>query len=142
MRQTIVRLLLAFGLLLPFTSLSRAEDGGHVKAGQDIIAQQIEAMRRDDGAKAFSFAAPEVQLKFQTPAIFMQMVKQGYAPVYRPQSYQFQQSQEVNGVISQLVDLTTSNGEYWIAQYQLVVMQDGTIRIVGCMLKKRDGVGA
>lgn len=142
MHLSIIRILLALSFVLPFGGLARADESAAVKAGQAIIAQQIEAFRHDDGATAFSFAAPEVQLKFQNPDIFMMMVKQGYAPVYRPQSYQFTKSLEAGGVISQIVDLTTSNGEYWIAEYGLRVMPDGSIRIVGCQLKKRDGVGA
>lgn len=142
MRISILRLLLAFGLLLPMMGVSRADDTAAVKAAQGVIAQQIEAMRRDDGAAAFAIAAPEVQLKFQNPEIFMQMVKQGYAPVYRPQSYQFSKSLEADGYISQLVELTTANGEFWIAEYQLKAMPDGSLRIVGCQLKKRDGIGA
>ena len=131
---------LLFGAVLQTPAI--AEESATAKAARDIITSQIEAFRRDDGTTAFSFAAPEVQLKFPTPEIFMKMVKLGYAPVYRPKSYEFADIIEANGLIQQNVDLTSSDGEYWVAEYILRPMPDGSMKISGCRLVKRQGIGA
>ena len=109
---------------------------------QGIITQQIEAFRADDGTKAFSFADPIVQLKFQNPTVFMGMVRQGYAAVYRPQSFAFTDASEVEGgLIRQLVDIVGPDGGLWTAEYLLRRQPDGSLKIAACALKKRDGVG-
>src|SRR6476619_4139500 len=56
---------------------------------QAIITGQIEAFRADDGDKAYGFAAPTIHQIFPTVDVFMAMVKQGYKPVYRPQTFSF-----------------------------------------------------
>ncbi len=58
-------------------------------AFRDIITNQLEAFKVDDGPRAYSYAAPMIKQIFPTPDVFMNMVRQGYAPVYRPQSYTF-----------------------------------------------------
>jgi hypothetical protein len=58
---------------------SAAEE--NVTAGQTIIRSQEEAFRRDDAAAAYTFAAPGIKGMFQTPDVFMSMVRNGYAPV-------------------------------------------------------------
>ena len=57
-----------------------------------IISEQIEAFQADDGARAYSYAAPMIQQVFPTAEHFMAMVCQGYMPVYRPQSFSFGQA--------------------------------------------------
>ena len=54
-----------------------------------IIQQQLAAFGQDDAATAFSFASPSIQAQFGDAETFMQMVKSGYAPVYRPQGLLF-----------------------------------------------------
>src|SRR4051812_28061134 len=52
-----------------------------------IIQDQIEAFKRDDAVRAFSHATPALQNMFGSQERFMDMVKDGYRPVYRPRSY-------------------------------------------------------
>src|SRR3954470_20734542 len=54
-----------------------------------IISDQIAAFNADDGAKAWSYAAPSIKQIFPTPDVFMSMVKKGYQPVYRQKSFSF-----------------------------------------------------
>lgn len=128
-------------LALILTSPAIADDSAATTAARQVIASQIEAFGRDDGAAAYAHAAPEVQLKFPTPEIFMRMVKLGYAPVYRPRSFDFTETIEGNGTIQQNVDLTAADGEYWVAEYTLRQMPDGSLKISGCRLTKRQGIG-
>ncbi len=69
----------------PATDIAAADRA----AIRQIIGDQIAAFRRDDGPGAFAFASPTIQAMFGTPDIFMDMVRNGYQPVYRPQSVSF-----------------------------------------------------
>lgn len=126
------------------TRLAIAEDRpAEIAAAQQIITDQLAAFARDDGAAAYAFAAPEIKAKFPTPEIFMMMVKKGYAPVYRPRSYDFTAGEILaNGVVRQEVDLLTAEGEAWTAEYMLQHQADGSFKIISCRLTKKPGVGA
>jgi Domain of unknown function (DUF4864) len=109
---------------------------------QGVITSQIEAFRHDDGAKAFSFAAPELHLVFPNSDVFMGMVRQGYAAVYNPQQFQFGPFAVEGAFFKQQVEITASDGTGWTALYTLSRQSDGTLKINGCQLVKRPGVGA
>ena len=51
---------------------------------QSTIQSQIEALRSDDFAMAFTYASPTIQGLFGTPENFGMMVQNGYPMVYRP----------------------------------------------------------
>lgn len=137
------RILLAIGLwswMLAVPVL--AADDDQVAAAQAVITAQIEAMRVDDKAKAYSYASPDIQLKFPNPDIFMAMVKSGYAPVYRPRAYAFAQASVEGGVVTQLVDISAADGSDWIAEYRLAPMADGSLKIISCQLRRAAGESA
>ena len=70
---------------------------------RDIIGKQVEAFRRDDGDAAFGFASPTIQGMFGSSDIFMDMVRQGYRPVYRPRAFDFREIVELDGQPTQKV---------------------------------------
>ena len=98
---------------------------------QDIIAQQIEAFLNDDAKSAYSFASPTIRQKFPDEASFFEMVKRGYAPVYRPGNYGFGRSKVSGDVILQEVLISASGGKHWTAIYQLVRQSEGSYKING-----------
>jgi hypothetical protein len=105
-------------------------------AGQAIIRSQEEAFTRDDDAAAYALAAPGIKSEFQTPDIFMSMVRNGYAPVYRHRSFEFGEAKSYEGKIYQQVHIIDASGEAWEALYTLEPQLDGTLKISGCVLKK------
>lgn len=110
---------------------------------QRIISEQIEAFRADDGAKAYGYAAPNLHQIFPTPEIFMQMVKRGYQPVYRPQSFRFGQTgDDPLGRPSQKVTVVGPDGKTYEALYSMERQPDGTWRIQGCTLLEVPGLDA
>ncbi|HEY1708685.1 MAG TPA: DUF4864 domain-containing protein [Rhizomicrobium sp.] len=113
---------------------SAAEE--NVTAGQTIIRSQEEAFRRDDAAAAYTFAAPGIKGMFQTPDVFMSMVRNGYAPVYRHRSFEFGEAKMYDGKIYQQVHIIDANGDAWEALYTIEPQDDGTFKISGCVLKK------
>jgi hypothetical protein len=113
---------------------SAAEE--NITAGQTIIRSQEEAFRRDDAAAAYTFAAPGIKGMFQTPDVFMSMVRNGYAPVYRHRSFEFGEAKMYEGKIYQQVHIIDANGDAWEALYTIEPQDDGTFKISGCVLKK------
>ena len=108
----------------------------NVTAGQTIIRSQEEAFGRDDAAAAYTFAAPGIKSMFQTPDVFMSMVRNGYAPVYRHRSFEFGEAKTYDGKIYQQVHIIDANGDAWEALYTIEPQEDGTFKISGCVLKK------
>src|ERR1700740_393431 len=91
----------AFLLVFLATCTASAQDSalndGDRAAIRDVIGKQVEAFRRDDGDAAFGLASPGIQHMFGTSETFMDMVRQGYQPVYRPRAFDFAEIVELNG---------------------------------------------
>lgn len=140
MRTMLFAMLIGLAVLAQPPSARAAE--GAAKAAQAVIAAQIEAFRRDDGATAYSYASPEIQALFPSVEIFMSMVRKGYAPVYHPQRYEFSDGTVSGEAIVQAVEVTAADGSDWVAIYTLRPMPDGSLKITSCHLQKREGTGA
>jgi hypothetical protein len=113
-----------------------AHAGDDVAAGQSVIQSQEEAFGRDDAAAAYTFAAPGIHKLFPTPEIFMSMVRNGYAPVYRHRSFEFGEAKVLDGKIVQEVHIVDADGAAWDALYTLEPQPDGSLKISACVLKK------
>ena len=109
---------------------------------QRTIQSQLEAFKADDGAAAYSHAAPNVKAIFPTSDAFMEMVKRAYQPVYRPRSYTFGKLEERSGTMVQAVEILGPDGDYWTAVYSLARQEDGSWKITGCSLVKSEGGAA
>ena len=120
-------------LLISFALPAGATD---VAAAQKVIRAQEQAFARNDAAAAYSYAAPAIQEIFPDAEIFMQMVQQSYAPVYRHQSFEFGEAKVSDGYVAQRVQIVDENGEAWEALYTLEEQPDGSLRITGCSLLK------
>ncbi|MFO1081261.1 MAG: DUF4864 domain-containing protein [Reyranellaceae bacterium] len=105
------------------------------QAFRQLIESQIEAFRRDDGEAAFGVASPAIRQMFGTSEIFMDMVRQGYQPVYRPRSVEFGEIVSLNGQPAQKVHLVAPDGRPVTAVYPMTRLPDGTWRIDGCYLE-------
>jgi hypothetical protein len=136
-----MRVLLALLLSLWIGGSAAAQSAADRAAVQSTIEQQLRAFLADDGAAAYSFAAPNIKQRFPTQEIFMEMVRQGYPPVYRPRSFSFGELNAAGGGLEQLVDIVDANGDFWTAHYTLQLV-DGAWRITGCYLEKKPGVTA
>jgi hypothetical protein len=126
-------LALVIAFLIGLASPAVADD---VAAAQSVIRAQEQAFSRNDAAAAYSHAAPEIRQIFPQADIFMQMVRQGYAPVYRHKSFEFGEARAANGRIAQRVHIVDDNGEAWEAMYTLEQQSDGSLKITGCSLLK------
>lgn len=117
----------------------RAEDGAINAADgaaiHQVVEGQLNAFQHDDGDKAFSYAAPTIHEIFQSAENFMNMVRSGYAPVYRPRKVEFGIIETIDGAPVQHVFIVGPDGTNVDALYYMEHEPDGTWRIKGCELK-------
>ena len=130
MRRTIV-IFLAAWLHATAGNAGEAEIG----AAQSTIDSQMKAFLADDGALAYSYAAPGIRQIFPTVESFMGMVTNGYQPVRRPQNYAFGKVEEMGGRIVQQVLIVGPDGKDYEAVYTLELQPDGVWRITGVSLR-------
>jgi hypothetical protein len=102
---------------------------------RDVIGRQVEAFGRDDGETAFGFASPTIRRMFGSAEIFMDMVRQGYQPVYRPRAFDFREIVSLHGQPAQKVYVIGPDGRPVTAIYPMRQLPDGTWRIDGCFLQ-------
>src|SRR3982751_4548033 len=125
-------LVLLAALLIGLSASARAADD--VAAAQAIISAQAEAFGRDDAPAAYAHAAPAIRQLFPRPDVFMDMVRNGYAPVYRHNAFEFGESRAEGGIIAQKVHIIDADGTPWEALYTLEQQPDGSLKITGCSL--------
>lgn len=141
MRRFLCFIALLFTIALPARadSLSPADEA----AFRRVIADQIEAFRAEDGSRAYSHAAPMIRQIFPSPDLFMNMVRQGYQPVYRPQAYSFGKAGlSASGRPIQRVTLIGPDGQTYEAVYTMERQPDGTWQINGCAIVRAPDVSA
>jgi hypothetical protein len=140
MRSLIVALALSLLTLCGVTA-ARAQDGADPSI-QDTIRSQIDAFQHDDGDRAYSYAAPNIRAIFPSADTFMEMVKRGYQPVYRPRSYDFGAQEQLSGSVRQSVGIVGPDGDDYTALYTLERQPDGSWKITGCSLVRSEGSSA
>ena len=113
--------------------------GPEAAAVREVIEAQLDAFKRDDAQRAFSFAAPGIRQMFGTAENFLQMVRSSYGVVYRPQSVKFEKFEVVDDEVFQPVRMTDAQGQAWIALYAMERQPDGSWRINGCQLARLTG---
>ena len=130
MRAFVLMISFLIGLSSP---VSAADD---VAAAQSVIRSQEQALGHDDAAAAYSYAAPAIRQLFPEADIFMFMVQNSYAPIYRHKSFEFGEARVADGNIAQRVHIVDADGEAWEALYTVEKQPDGSLKITGCSLLK------
>jgi hypothetical protein len=131
-------MLMRFALLLLTALLCLAQPAfaDDIGAAQDVIRSQEQAFAHDDAKAAYSYAAPAIRQMFPEAGIFMFMVQHSYGPVYRHKSFEFGEVRAEDGRIAQRVHIIDTDGKPWEALYTLEQQDDGSFKIIGCMLLK------
>src|SRR5262245_61844623 len=118
MRHALIATALALVLALA-PALARAQtiSDADARAVRQVLEAQLEAFKRDDAARAFSYATPGIRDTFRTAENFMAMVREQYAVVYRPRSVSFEAPLMAGEDLVQPVHLTDGYGHAWMAIY-------------------------
>ncbi|KQZ13582.1 hypothetical protein ASD44_05460 [Mesorhizobium sp. Root554] len=121
------------GLVMAFSAMAGEAE---IKSAQKTIDSQLKAFQQDNGALAYSFAAPNITRMYPTPEAFIGMVTNGYPPVRKPQSFAFGKSQETGPTsVVQQVMIVGPDGKDYEAVYMLELQPDGVYRITSCSLR-------
>lgn len=108
---------------------------------EGTITAQIDAFLRDDFAKAFTYASPNIQGMFGSSERFGQMVQRGYPMVWRPADVEYQDLREIAGNLWQRVKIQDQSGRFHYLDYQMIQTGDGW-RINGVQLLRMPDVSA
>ena len=126
-------------LLLSVQAAFALDETGR-EAARAAISRQVEALGRDDAAGAYAQAAPSIQAMFPNADLFLGMVRNGYAPVYRHRSFAFGDVTDADEArLTQDVRIQDEQGVDWTAHYSVERQPDGSWRITGCRLTKLPG---
>ena len=136
MRRLILKVAVLLFLLAPGLGHGQSVSAADARAVRAVIEAQLEAFRRDDAPRAFSYAAPGIRDTFGTPERFMAMVREQYAVVYRPRSVSFEEPLMAGEDLVQPVRITDGDGRTWMAIYPMAKQPDGSWRINGCHLAR------
>ena len=137
MRRGLIATVLVLVLVLalaPALAGAQAISDADARAVRSVIEAQLDAFKRDDAKRAFSYATAGIQDSFGSAERFMAMVREQYAVVYRPRSVSFEAPLMAGGDLVQPVHLTDGDGHAWLAIYPMAKQPDGTWRINGCHL--------
>ena len=118
---------------LSISSLAKSEISYEKEFGetQSIIESQIQAFLDENAELAYSYAAPLIKMKFNSPQEFMYMVKNYYEPVYNPKQFQFLDAKYFEGAIFHQLQVISQKNESFLATYSLI-QDDGKWKISGC----------
>jgi hypothetical protein len=125
-------------VVLALAPMARAQGSEAIRS---VISEQIEAMRADDFATAFTYASPGIQRMFVTPERFGRMVQEGYPMVWHPRDLRFLEAVPGPGRTVQGVLVTDETGVPHILDYDMVPLDDGW-RIDGVRLRRAEDTGA
>lgn len=113
-----------------------AADAAQVRS---TVQNQLAAFAKDDAAKAFAYAAPNIRKTFGTAAAFLDMVRRSYPVVYRPASTAFLVVEGAGNQAVQRVQMQDAAGAAYLATYTLERVRDKTWRITGCQVAAAKG---
>ncbi|HUQ24149.1 MAG TPA: DUF4864 domain-containing protein [Burkholderiales bacterium] len=131
------RLACAFLALAPLAAQAQAVSADDAAAVRKVIEAQLDAFKKDDAKRAFSYATSGIRATFGTPENFMEMVRTEYPVVYRPRSVTFQAPTQAGANdIVQAVRMIDDASRAWIAIYPMQRGSDGVWRTNGCRLRR------
>ena len=106
---------------------------------RSVIEIQLKAFARGDASPASAQAAPSIRAKFPTDAIFMMMVRSGYAALIDPRRVNFIEIIMDQRTPVYQVSLESRDGQQWMAFYRMSKQPEGNWLIEGCVLTRISG---
>jgi len=103
------------------------------RAIERVISDQLAALRKGDGKRAYAHAIPALQAQFGDADGFLRMVREGYGPLLTARYWEFLEGAVLDGVPVQPLRLVLPDNTVLVALYQM--QRDGAVwRIAGCVL--------
>jgi hypothetical protein len=104
------------------------------KAIQQVINEQLKALKAGDGTKAMTYAVPGIREQFGTPERFLRMVREGYSALLEARSSTFLEGAVIDGATIQPLQLVLPDSTVVVALYQMEKQKNGRWRIAGCVI--------
>ena len=101
-----------------------------------VVADQLDALARDDAAGAWRLVAPEAQARFASAAQFIDLLKAKYGPICRHRSVDFGLAARAGDEIGVVVTIVGEDDEHWSALFRLARQPDGGWKTSGCLFAK------
>ena len=101
---------------------------------QQVVENQIMAFHQHAHEKAFSYAAPALQVFFRDVDNFVRMVKRGYNPIYNARNWAFGRSRSDGKKSFHEVLIAGPNGKEWVALSSLEKQKNGEWKIISVQL--------
>jgi Domain of unknown function (DUF4864) len=101
---------------------------------RSLIEKQIAAMRADDWSGAFALASPDLQVQYGAPTALRDDVTARYAPLPNVVGVDFIDVVTFRDLPTYRVILTDAEGATTTAYYLVRRLDDGSLRIAGCVL--------
>jgi Domain of unknown function (DUF4864) len=109
----------------------RAADWTAIKK---VIAEQRNALKAGDAAKAYSLASPGIRKQFGDAANFIDMVRTMYSALLTARYVEFLEGAVIDGAVIQPLRLIDADNTVRVALYIMERQENGTWRIGGCQL--------
>ena len=101
---------------------------------RQVIGDQLEALKAEDGHKAMSFASPGIREQFGTPENFLAMVHHAYEALISARYTEFLDGAVVDGIVVQPLRLIAPDNSVLVALYTMEKEKNGRWKIAGCVL--------
>lgn len=136
LRRTIVCAMLCAAASLALGSIDAA--GSELSeadwsAIKNVISQQLEALKRGEGERAFAYASEGIRAQFGDAENFLTMVRTGYSALLDARYTEFLEGAMIDGVIVQPLRLVAPDNTVRVALYTMERYQGGW-RINGCAI--------
>ncbi|PPR09615.1 MAG: hypothetical protein CFH41_02317 [Alphaproteobacteria bacterium MarineAlpha11_Bin1] len=106
---------------------------------RNSILAQLSAFREDNAIVAFSYASRGIRRLFDTPELFLEMVKKSYRELYRPQSFEFRPTTQFGDKVVQPLVVVGPSGLPKTVVYVMEKHPDGQWKISACFFADKIG---
>lgn len=117
----LIRFLTIAAVALMLSGPAKAQDAD-IEA---VIANQLDAFKADDFARAFTFASPNIKRIFGSAERFGQMVRNGYPMVWRPADVQFIGQEPSGASVLQTLRIEDGEGAMHFLEYEMIPTDQG-----------------
>lgn len=127
--QCLAAWLLGMGMVLSASSLAEALSVEDVEAIHEVVQTQLDAFAVEDAQTAFDQASDATQALLGSPEALMEIVREWFWPLCRPQKAEFLPAEVLGDQAVQEVVITDGNSTVWIAIFQMSVNEEADWKI-------------
>lgn len=127
--QCLAAWLLGMGMMLSGHSLAEELSVEDVEAIHEVVQTQLDAFAVEDAQRAFDQASDSTQALLGSPEALMDIVREWFRPLYRPQKTEFLPADVLGDQALQEVVITDGNSTVWIAIFQMSMNDEADWKI-------------